>query len=50
VTAQVGALGEKLARQQLLSDPHSPNEFRITTVRNCETRYKAFDVQEGDTM
>jgi endothelin-converting enzyme/putative endopeptidase len=39
-----------IARQQLLSDPHSPNEFRVWTVRNFEPWYKAFDVQEGDKM
>ena len=39
-----------IARQQLLSDPHSPNEFRVWTVRNFEPWYQAFDVQEGDRM
>jgi endothelin-converting enzyme/putative endopeptidase len=39
-----------VARQQLLSDPHSPNEFRVATVRNFEPWYKAFDVREGDKM
>ena len=39
-----------MARQQLLSDPHSPNEFRVATVRNFEPWDGAFDVQEGDKM
>jgi putative endopeptidase len=39
-----------IARQNLLSDPHSPNEFRVSTVRNFAPWYKAFDVQEGDKM
>jgi endothelin-converting enzyme/putative endopeptidase len=37
-------------RQQLLSDPHSPNEYRVYTVRNLDAWYKAFAVQPGDTM
>jgi endothelin-converting enzyme/putative endopeptidase len=39
-----------VARQQLLSDPHSPNEFRVATVRNFEPWYRAFNVREGDKM
>jgi endothelin-converting enzyme/putative endopeptidase len=39
-----------IAPQQLLSDPHSPNEFPVWTVRNFAPWYKAFNVQEGDKM
>jgi endothelin-converting enzyme/putative endopeptidase len=39
-----------VARQQLLSDPHSPNEYRADTVRNVDAWYAAFGVQEGDRM
>ncbi|MDE2466026.1 MAG: M13 family metallopeptidase [Alphaproteobacteria bacterium] len=35
-------------RRQLLSDPHSPGEFRVIgTTRNLDPWYKAFDVKPG---
>ena len=37
---------EETARQRLLSDPHSPPEFRITgAVRNVDAWYQAFNVR-----
>ena len=39
-----------VARQHLLTDPHSPNEYRAATVRNFAPWYEAFGVQEGDRM
>jgi endothelin-converting enzyme/putative endopeptidase len=39
-----------MARQNLLTDVHSPNEFRANTVRNFDPWYAAFDVKEGDKM
>jgi putative endopeptidase len=37
---------EETARQRLLSDPHSPPEFRITgAVRNVDAWYQAFNVK-----
>ena len=36
-------------RQRVLSDPHSPPEFRANgSVRNVDAWYAAFDVKEGD--
>lgn len=36
-------------RQQVVSDPHSPAQFRVSgTVRNVDAWYSAFDVKEGD--
>lgn len=38
-------------RARLLSDPHSPGEFRVNgIVGNVDAFYKAFDVKEGDAM
>jgi len=38
-------------RQQLLSDPHSPEEYRVNgIVRNFDPWYKAFDVKPGDKL
>ena len=37
-------------RYQVMTDVHSPNEFRINTVRNLDAWYAAFDVQSGDKL
>lgn len=38
-------------REQLLSDPHAPDQFRLTgTVRNVPEFYAAFGVQPADAM
>jgi endothelin-converting enzyme/putative endopeptidase len=42
---------EDRLRSQLLSDPHSPGEYRVNgIVSNIEAFYQAFDVKEGDGM
>lgn len=42
---------EDALRQQLLTDPHSPPEYRINgVVRNIDAWYEAFDVKESDPM
>jgi putative endopeptidase len=42
---------EQAARQRLLSDPHSPPEFRVEgTVRNIDAWYAAFNVKPGDRL
>lgn len=42
---------EDALRARLLSDPHSPGEFRVNgIVNNVDAFYQAFDVKEGDTM
>ena len=51
--AQVWAakMREGQARQQLLSDPHSPAAYRINgIVRNVDQWYEAFDVKPGDRL
>jgi putative endopeptidase len=39
---------EASLRQQVLTDPHSPSEFRSATVRNIDAWYPAFNVQPGE--
>ena len=42
---------EKLARQFLVTDPHSPPKYRVNgIVRNFDEWYKAFDVEPGDAL
>jgi endothelin-converting enzyme/putative endopeptidase len=42
---------EDALRQQVLSDPHSPPEFRVNgVVRNVDAWYQAFNVQPGDRL
>ena len=46
-----GKRREGAERQQLLSDPHSPDKYRVNgIVRNFDPWYKAFNVQPGDKM
>lgn len=46
--------GEKVRpdalRQQVLTDPHAPAEYRADTVRNIDAWYKAFDVKPGQAL
>ena len=38
-------------RRRILSDPHSPGEFRTNgVVRNVDAWYDAFDVKPGDAL
>ena len=37
-------------RQQLMTDGHSPSEFRADTVRNLDAWYTAFGVQPGQKL
>jgi putative endopeptidase len=42
---------EGALRERLLSDPHSPPEYRVNgVVRNVDAWYKAFDVKPGDKL
>ena len=42
---------EGLIRQGILTDPHSPDEFRVNgVVRNMDAWYRAFNVQPGDDL
>ena len=38
---------EAALRQQVMTDPHSPGEYRAATVRNVDAWYTAFDVEPG---
>jgi putative endopeptidase len=41
---------EATARQQVMTDPHAPSQFRAATVRNIDAWYAAFDVQPGEKL
>jgi endothelin-converting enzyme/putative endopeptidase len=41
---------EASLRQQVLTDPHSPGEYRAATVRNIDAWYAGFNVQAGDKL
>jgi len=48
--SESGKAREAALRQQVLTDPHSPGEFRADTVRNLDAWYTAFDVKPGQTL
>ena len=41
---------EPALRQQVITDGHSPDEYRATTVRNLDNWYQAFDVKAGQKL
>jgi putative endopeptidase len=44
-------LREDALRERLLTDPHSPPEYRVNgVVRNVDAWYKAFNVKPGDKL
>jgi len=46
-----GKIRDERLREQILTNPHSPDYFRANgTVRNVDAWYKAFNVQPGDKL
>ena len=41
---------EQALRQQVLTDPHAPAQYRADTVRNVDEWYGAFGVKPGETL
>ncbi|WP_228370740.1 M13 family metallopeptidase [Candidatus Korobacter versatilis] len=41
---------ENALRQQVLTDPHSPGQYRALTVRNIDAWYPAFKVKPGEKL
>lgn len=41
---------EAALRQQVMTDPHAPSQYRADTVRNIDAWYSAFTVRPGDTL
>ncbi len=41
---------EPALRQRVLTDGHSPGEYRALTVRNVDAWYASFDVQPGEVL
>jgi putative endopeptidase len=46
-----GKLRDDAIRRQVVSDPHSPRQYRVNgPVRNVDDWYKAFDVKPGEKL
>ena len=46
-----GMWRDGLLREIVMSDPHSPDEYRVNgVVKNMPEFYAAFDVKEGDGL
>ncbi|MGZ8363945.1 MAG: M13 family metallopeptidase [Caulobacteraceae bacterium] len=45
-----GKQREDAVKQQIASDPHSPDRFRANAPRNLDAWYAAFDVKPGDKL
>ena len=41
---------EQALRQRVITDSHSPDEYRADTVRNLDAWYAAFDVKPGEKL
>jgi endothelin-converting enzyme/putative endopeptidase len=41
---------EAALREEVMTDSHSPDQFRAATVRNIDSWYAAFDVQPGEKL
>jgi predicted metalloendopeptidase len=41
---------EPALRQQVITDGHSPDEYRALTVRNLDAWYRAFGVKAGEKL
>jgi putative endopeptidase len=45
-----GVTRDAALRQQVLTDPHAPGQYRALTVRNEDGWYNAFDIQPTDKL
>ena len=45
-----GKSREAALRQQIMTDSHSPSEYRTDMVRNLDAWYEAFEVQPGEQL
>ena len=45
-----GKAREPALRQQVITDGHAPDEYRVATVRNLDAWYAAFDVKPGEKL
>ncbi len=41
---------EAALRQQVLTDPHAPGQYRAATLRNLDSWYNSFPVKPGETL
>jgi len=47
---RAGKPREGALRQQVMTDPHAPSEYRTDTVRNIDAWYPAFQVKEDEKL
>jgi len=47
---RAGKSREGALRQQVLTDPHSPSEYRADAVRNIDAWYPAFGARDGEKL
>src|SRR5262249_32258991 len=45
-----GKSREAALRRQVMTDPHSPSEYRTDMVRDLDAWYNAFEVQRGEQL
>jgi predicted metalloendopeptidase len=43
-------LRDPALRNRILTDGHSPGQYRALTVRNIDAWYRAFDVKQGQAL
>jgi endothelin-converting enzyme/putative endopeptidase len=48
--SEAGKAREASLRNQVMTDPHSPGQYRADTVRNLDSWYAAFNVKPGQTL
>jgi putative endopeptidase len=48
--AHKSKIREAALRRQIMTDPHSPSEYRTDTVRNIDAWYKDFQVHPGEIL
>jgi len=41
---------EPALRQQIITDGHAPSQYRVSTVRNLDAWYNAFEVKPGEAL
>jgi putative endopeptidase len=45
-----GVFRDAILRQQVLTDPHAPGQYRAATVRNNDAWYSSFDIKPTDKL
>lgn len=48
--SRAGKARPESLRQQVMTDPHAPTQYRVATVRNIDAWYTAFHVEAGEKL